>query len=250
MNNTTLTHTSQTNFALNFPPTWLYIKQHNVTGLKYFGKTAAKKPETYKGSGVYWRRHLAAHGNDVTTVWSKLFSNFQELSEYATKFSADNNIVESKDWANLVVETGLDGGAYKGMGKGKSKSESHRKKISESQRKRPVTNKQLEMLRQCRESRIYKPMTEITKNKLRETMVGRKTSENTKELLKARKQDYLKRTQRLFEITTPDNFKFQMLRIPLEEYCRSHNLTYGSLVAKGRQRLTYKGYLATEVSFG
>ena len=27
-----------------FKPTWLYIKQHNTTGLKYFGKTT-KDPE-------------------------------------------------------------------------------------------------------------------------------------------------------------------------------------------------------------
>jgi hypothetical protein len=31
-----------------FKPTWLYIKQHTVTGLKYFGKTT-RNPEKYKG---------------------------------------------------------------------------------------------------------------------------------------------------------------------------------------------------------
>lgn len=35
----------------NFVPPWLYIKQHNQTGLKYFGKTIRKDPKKYKGSG-------------------------------------------------------------------------------------------------------------------------------------------------------------------------------------------------------
>jgi hypothetical protein len=43
-----------------FKPTFLYIKTHSVTGLKYFGKTT-KDPFRYKGSGVYWVRHLKVH---------------------------------------------------------------------------------------------------------------------------------------------------------------------------------------------
>ena len=38
----------------SFVPTWLYIKQHNITKLKYFGKTVRKDPIKYKGSGTYW----------------------------------------------------------------------------------------------------------------------------------------------------------------------------------------------------
>ena len=36
---------------------YLYLKQHNITGLKYFGKTE-QNPYKYKGSGIYWLRHL------------------------------------------------------------------------------------------------------------------------------------------------------------------------------------------------
>lgn len=35
----------------------LYVKIHNVTGLKYFGKTT-KDPFKYRGSGKYWLAHL------------------------------------------------------------------------------------------------------------------------------------------------------------------------------------------------
>jgi adenine specific DNA methylase Mod len=92
-----------------FKPTWLYIKQHNITGLKYFGKTV-QDPLKYKGSGIHWTSHLNKHGNNVTTVWHHYFSNKQELTEYATKFSIDNNIVDSKEWANIKIEDGLMGG--------------------------------------------------------------------------------------------------------------------------------------------
>lgn len=33
----------------NFKPTFLYLKQHSVTGKLYFGKTVSKDPSKYKG---------------------------------------------------------------------------------------------------------------------------------------------------------------------------------------------------------
>jgi len=92
-----------------FKPTWLYIKQHNITGLKYFGKTTKSDPIKYKGSGLYWLRHIEMHGNDVTTIWSKLFLDKDSLTAYALKFSSENKISESINWANLKPENGLDG---------------------------------------------------------------------------------------------------------------------------------------------
>ena len=43
-----------------------------------------------------------------------LFENIDEATEFALKFSRDNNIVESKEWANLIEENGRDGGSPKG----------------------------------------------------------------------------------------------------------------------------------------
>lgn len=99
---------------MEFKPTWLYIKQHNDTGLKYFGKTTNKNPNTYHGSGQYWRAHLKKHGKNITTVWCQLFDDKEALIEYALRFSKENQIVESKEWANLIPENGYeDGGATK-----------------------------------------------------------------------------------------------------------------------------------------
>jgi hypothetical protein len=116
-----------------FKPTFLYIKQHNVTGLKYFGKTVNKNPYKYKGSGKVWTRHINKHGNNVTTVWVQLFTNKGKLVKYATTFSKDNNIVESTAWANLKQEDGLWGGGVKGI-KIKRTAE-HNKKIADAIRK-------------------------------------------------------------------------------------------------------------------
>jgi hypothetical protein len=91
-----------------FKPTYLYIKTHNKTGLKYFGKTT-QDPFAYKGSGKYWIRHLKVHGNDVSTEVYGVYTNNDECLTAARCFSEENDIVQSADWANLVIES-LDGG--------------------------------------------------------------------------------------------------------------------------------------------
>lgn len=91
-----------------FKPTYLYIKTHNKTKLKYFGKTI-KNPNKYKGSGQYWLRHLDKNGNDVLTEILGYYTDKSECLNAALEFSAKYNIVESNEWANLRVES-LDGG--------------------------------------------------------------------------------------------------------------------------------------------
>jgi hypothetical protein len=118
-----------------FKPTFLYIKQHNITGLKYFGKTVQKDPVSYKGSGKHWLRHLKKYGDDVTTTWYQLFTDQDSLKKYALNFSKEQNIVESKEWANLKPEDGLWGGGVKGIKLG-SMSEEHKQKIRESVKKK------------------------------------------------------------------------------------------------------------------
>jgi len=99
--------------------TTLYIKTHNVTGLKYFGKTTQEDYHKYKGSGTHWKSHIAVHGYDVTTEFCAQFDETDPnqralLVEYALEFSEENNIVKSKEWANLIPENGIDGGGIKG----------------------------------------------------------------------------------------------------------------------------------------
>lgn len=88
---------------------YLYLKTHNITGLKYLGQTKMD-PYNYKGSGKYWTRHLKKHGYDVTTEILFQSEFKQEIKEQGLYYSNLWNIVESKEWANLTTEKG-DGGA-------------------------------------------------------------------------------------------------------------------------------------------
>lgn len=88
---------------------YLYVKQHRVTGLKYFGMTSKKDPYIYVGSGKHWRRHIKVHGKDIETLTVWEFTNPEECERFALDFSEKNNIVESKEWANLRPENGRDG---------------------------------------------------------------------------------------------------------------------------------------------
>ena len=107
--------------------TYLYVKRHKVTGLKYFGKTI-QNPYTYKGSGTYWKRHIKVHGVEFIETIDVWGFDVQSLcTEFAIKFSIDNNIVESSYWANLAIENGISGGP---MHQGKRHSTESKKKMS------------------------------------------------------------------------------------------------------------------------
>lgn len=100
----------------------LYIFTHNITGLKYFGKTKCNFEKTellkYGGSGSYWNNHLKKHGRDISVEIYGIY-NIEEVKEIALKFSRDNNIVSllnesgprkgKKVWANLIPENGIGG---------------------------------------------------------------------------------------------------------------------------------------------
>lgn len=164
---------------------YLYIKQHIISGLKYFGKTVRNNPYSYLGSGTHWRRHINKHGKEhviTCQVWE--FESQEECTNFALEFSLANNIVESKEWANLREENGLDGPpkGYKfseenkqkrskyiisdetrrkisESNKGKSKSEEHRKNLSISNKGHLPWN-------------IGQPHSEETKLKISESTKG------------------------------------------------------------------------------
>lgn len=116
-----------------FPPTYLYIKQHSVTGLKYLGKTI-NNPYKYNGSGKYWSKHIKKHGKEhVKTLWCKLFTDKEEISKIALALSEMYDIVDSLYWANMKLENGLDGldsKSAKKYTKGIPKSDKHKKQLS------------------------------------------------------------------------------------------------------------------------
>lgn len=140
----------------------LYVKTHQITGLKYFGKTS-NDPFRYRGSGKHWVRHIKAHGNKVDTVIVKSFNDDEKLlaEEFAVKYSIDNDIVNSKEWANLMIETTKDG-----LAKGTKFSDETRQKMSIAQMGNTAT--------------LGKILTEEHKQKIAKAQTGRKYSEEAK----------------------------------------------------------------------
>ena len=117
----------------HFKPTYLYLKQHSITGKLYFGKTTQKNVERYTGSGIHWGRHISLHGKDkVVTLWYCLFTDIQTLYDTALKMSEIMDIVVSEDFLNFKPETGLDGGSVSGFNgwAGKKHSAEHLEKMS------------------------------------------------------------------------------------------------------------------------
>lgn len=91
-------------------PTRLYIKQCSHCNLKYFGKTILEDIQSYVGSGVRWQRHLKRHNAKSIHLWNSDWYYDTSIVRFATKFSNMNRIIESKEWANLAIENGIQGG--------------------------------------------------------------------------------------------------------------------------------------------
>lgn len=89
---------------------YLYKKTHNITGMQYLGKTI-RNPFKYLGSGIDWNKHLVEFGADIKTEILKECSSKEELIFWGRYYSKLWNIVESKEWANKIPETGGGPGA-------------------------------------------------------------------------------------------------------------------------------------------
>ena len=115
---------------MNFSPTILYVKTHAVTGMKYFGKTCSlDRISRYWGSGKTWRNHLAQNGKNFTTGVVGFYVDKEKCREAALKFSIENNIVNSQEWANEVIENGLNGMAYKAKLKPRTEEQRNAQKV-------------------------------------------------------------------------------------------------------------------------
>lgn len=84
---------------------YLYVKTHNVTGLKYLGITI-NDPHTYKGSGTKWNRHLKEHGNDVSTEVLLVTDDLKKLRKVSKYYSELWDIKNSESFANSRMEGG------------------------------------------------------------------------------------------------------------------------------------------------
>lgn len=135
----------------------------------YFGKTVSSCVESYLGSGTRWKAHIRKHGKSfVKTVWvSEVFTNEEDLIDFAQFFSEYFDIVKSSKWANLVVENGITGGAIRTgavlseetkeklrqKASGKKASLETRLKMSVAHKGKPQTKKQKQAMREYNQNR-------------------------------------------------------------------------------------------------
>ncbi len=98
----------------------LYLRIHNVTGLKYVGttKNVKKRSTEYQKDNSPWRRHLDKYGYDFSTqilyeMESDSESSKTKFYNICTYFSLLNNIHNNPDFANQMVETGKNGSVKK-----------------------------------------------------------------------------------------------------------------------------------------
>lgn len=134
---------------------YLYVKQHSVTKLLYFGVTI-QDPTTYHGSGTYWNLHCKKHSGKefVKTLCVWTFNCQSDCTKFALEFSEDNNIVESSEWANLIHEDAMNGGCIKGI----KRTDKNKKKLSDANKNRyqNMTNEEREIEKQKKSAAITK----------------------------------------------------------------------------------------------
>ena len=87
----------------------LMIKTHNITGLKYLCKTEREDWQQYLGSGKRWLYHLNKHGENISTTLLLETNDKNKFKKIAKSYSKKYDVINSKEWANLVEEQG-DGG--------------------------------------------------------------------------------------------------------------------------------------------
>lgn len=249
-----------------FKPTYLYVKTHNITGLKYFGKTTSNR-KRYRGSGHYWTRHIKKHGYNVTTEILGYFIDRDECMAFAIDFSVKNNIVESLDWANERIENGVDGGDTT------SNKSVHEKEAIKSRRKQTMalkTQEELETIKLKNSAGVCKYIqenaearneaalkirnirknngqpwhTEETKQKIKENNkagtaevrqklraanLGKKNPEHSERM--KLKTGINNPNTRIFEIVTPDGLVIPIVGCSkLREFCSNNTLAYEQFI--------------------
>lgn len=134
-----------------FKKTYIYIKICNHCGLRYFGKSCNYRDiNNYKGSGLYWLRHIKLYNSKIETKILKEFTDKQKCNEFCLNFSYENDIVNNDKWANLIPELGYGSGGSKSW-LGKKHSEETKKKISKNNARywkgKKLSKKTIEIIR-------------------------------------------------------------------------------------------------------
>jgi len=161
---------------------YLYVKIHNVTGLRYLGQTK-QDPLKYVGSGIDWLEHIKCYGSDLKTeiiLESKSKSDIDNAGRYYSNFwkittSADD--FGNRIWANRINETGGGGIGGRGRLPGFSHSEETKEKLRQANKSFVMSE---DRRRHLSEINTGKTHTVETKQKISNARKGKPRSAETK----------------------------------------------------------------------
>lgn len=181
------------------------IKQHPLTGLKYFCKTTKPDPFKYLGSGKYWKRHLKKYGkeNIITCLVMGPYSDPELINKDALYFSEQMDIVNSSEWANLIPENGLDGGA-------RIITDETKLKMSTSRKGKTHSRETLEKMSTSQKGKKRKPLSNEHKAKIGDANRGRSFSVEHKNSIRSVR----KGKKRIFDVITGKYHYIPKITIP------------------------------------
>lgn len=219
-----------------FKPTFLFLKQHTVTGKLYFGKTSCNNPITYNGSGIHWKRHIRLHGEEhVETLWFCLFVNNEECVKFAVMYSGLQNIVNSEDYLNLKIENGLDGGSWLHTAETKQKLSDLRQGKSLSS-----TTKQKLSIAAKGKTRPISMYTDQWRDKQRASHLGRSDTLETFNRKSLAQSGSNNPRAKIWKLLSENGTSFEVKG--LIPWCKDHGIIPGTLRANSKKNLFHKGF--------
>lgn len=144
---------------------YLYIKESPL-GLKYLGITIRKDPYKYLGSGTYWTRHLKLHNFKSEDIKTDIILKTEDrdiIKFWGLYYSKIWNIVESKEWANLVPEN------TEGFLPGRKLSQKEKERISKINKGKKFSENHKQKIRIAH---LGKVMPQETKDKISKSKSG------------------------------------------------------------------------------
>lgn len=120
--------------------------------------------------------------------------------------------------------------------KNPAKRDEVRKKISES-RKGQIWKHDAERVEKHKKARLGKSQSEHWKSRMKETHLGSKRTEESKEKMSEWQQ-------RTYELISPDGLIFVLKSKDLKNFCKLHNLGYSNLQQTSNTGKPYKGWVA------
>jgi hypothetical protein len=205
--------------------------------------TTRKNVNRYRGSGVYWRQHIKKYGYDVDTQVVAKFDILHEATDFALKFSKENDIVGSVEWANLMEEN-----CHYGLPAGFVHSENTRKKMSDTAKGHIRSKKHCENISKSKKgisnpeaSKRFKgiPLSEDHRRKLAEAKRGRTLSqEHRNNMMKSHSKSWL--------VIKPSGE--QEIVVNLKRFCLENGLNSGVMCMVGKGIYTqHKGFSCRKV---